>query len=102
MRPFGQSTKESNIYLFCHTLQIIWHFVLLRNANATGLLLYLKESVRFKKALITMLGSFTTVYDVQVGEYCVATSGGIVLQKEIGCSVLYPALEQYSTSSFFY
>ena len=49
-----------------------------------------------------MLGSFTTVYDVQVGEYCVATSGGIVLQKEIGCSVLYPALEQYSTSSFFY
>ena len=78
MCPFGQSTKESNIFLFCHTWQIIWRFVHLRDANATGLLLHLQESVNFKEALSTMLRSFAKVDDVQVGEVCRATTGKIV------------------------
>ena len=66
------------MYLFCNTSQIIWYSVLSRDANATGLLLHLQESVNFKEALSTMLRSFAKVDDVQVGEVCRATTGKIV------------------------
>ena len=80
MLPFGRSTKESNTYLFCHSSQIIRRFVHLRDANATGLLLHSQESVRFKKAQVTMLRSFATLYDVQVCLILFSTKGGIVVK----------------------